>query len=373
MSVQSQVQVPLRDLVLERLAVAADEIFALFERTFAQYEEEVLGSKLMQQTQLLLFKDIQSVTVGVDIGSDQVFETEPIKIKQEVNPPINLQCPSVTVKCEEPEAAEEKQQDRPGEQCDEEEPGCSSQMILDNCEQPYSCSSTEEWECVATTTTKNKEQEQNTESHTSHMKDLANNNVNCDSSFSSNIVMSNEDEQRDVVHRCSQCYMTFTNLKALAVHLEIHPGPFTCPICCTHHHVLRTYKQHLRTHPVQKTFSCSVCKHSFSRKRHMDEHMRIHTGEIPFSCSVCGRKFRQRNSVERHILTMHSEYKPYRCLVCQRGFVQKLHFAAHMRGHTGERPFRCSACGQRFEKNVFLNRHVCSHKAQGDFLSELVE
>ncbi|XP_055078082.1 uncharacterized protein LOC129456276 [Periophthalmus magnuspinnatus] len=116
----------LRGLVMERLTAAADEIFALFERTFAQYEEEVLG-KLLQQPRVVLYKeDIQTVTVGEDIRSDQIIkEEEQINNEQEVDPPIKVQYPI---------SADENRQDPSGEQCDGEEPGCSADG------QTYSCS-----------------------------------------------------------------------------------------------------------------------------------------------------------------------------------------------------------------------------------------
>ncbi|KAJ0033636.1 hypothetical protein NQD34_000743 [Periophthalmus magnuspinnatus] len=348
----------LRGLVMERLAAAADEIFALFERTFAQYEEEVLR-KLLQQPHVVLYKeDIQAVTVG----EDQVIKEELIKIKQEVDPPSKLQDPSVTVKSEEPDPEKETRLNASGEQCDGEEPGCSTDLSLDNNRRPYSCSDTDDSDKWETTNSNGKEQNANL------MKDATENGVICGNSLSSDTVMSNE--YRAIIHRCSQCNMSFEKVSALEVHLRLHPGPFTCEICHKNISQKRAYQQHLRMHTQKKPYKCSVCKRSFKQSCHLKQHMFIHTGEKPFSCSYCGRGFRQQNSLMRHVLSRHSEYKPFKCSVCQKGFVQKYNFEVHLRKHTGKHRFRCSVCDKGIDSLSHFKRHLSRHKAAGEVMSE---
>nr|XP_033933526.1 zinc finger protein 287-like [Pseudochaenichthys georgianus] len=78
----------------------------------------------------------------------------------------------------------------------------------------------------------------------------------------------------------------------------------------------------------EKTFSCSVCKKYFNRRGHLKAHMRIHTGEKPFSCSVCEKSFTQRGDLNRHI-KIHTGGKPYICSVCDKRFTQSHHVKTH--------------------------------------------
>ncbi|KAK7930652.1 hypothetical protein WMY93_007047 [Mugilogobius chulae] len=368
LSVQTQA---LKDLVVERLVVAADEIFVLFERTFAQYEEEVLQSKYLQQTQTHK-EDVQTIIVGLNASTDRPIKEEPIEIKQEVDSPIQIQYPIAILKPDEQHKAEEMRQI--GKQCDGDEPGCSSQAILDDNRQPYSCSDVDSDK----TTNSNAE-----ETNPNLIKDSTETNVNLNNSFgrntnptiatSSTTTTSSNVENKAKIPKCTLCYKTFKSVKALDRHLEFHPGPFTCEICHKDYTDRSNYKKHLRIHSEQKPFRCSVCERGFTQKRHMNEHMRIHTGEKPLSCSQCGMTFRQKNSLMRHVLSKHSEDKPYSCPICLKGFVQKWHLMVHMRGHTGERPFSCSICGKSYESKCYLKKHVDrNHKADGEVLNDVM-
>ncbi|KAK7930650.1 hypothetical protein WMY93_007045 [Mugilogobius chulae] len=286
----------LRGLVLQRLAVAADEIFALFERTFAQYEQEFQRSKLMQQPREVLYnEDIQTVTVGVDISSD-----EPIKANHQVTPPVELQYPSVTLKSERQDPVQEIRQDG-------EEPGCSTDLILDNNRQPYSYSDTDDssdWRLLdeKTTTTHSNNNATSVEYSAEYQDDSQRS-----KSFTENTEKQLQIPTWHKIIPCSICNKTFTSNSML--------------------------KQHLISHSKHKPFKCPVCKHRFSQKRHFDEHMRIHTGEKPLSCSECDMRFRQQYSLMRHVLSKHSADKPYRCSFCQKGFVEKWHYEVHVRKH----------------------------------------
>ncbi|XP_033990997.1 zinc finger protein 2 homolog [Trematomus bernacchii] len=85
----------------------------------------------------------------------------------------------------------------------------------------------------------------------------------------------------------------------------------------------------------EKPFICSVCKKSFTRRGILKKHMIIHTGEKPFSCSVCKKSFTQRGSLKEH-MRIHTGEKPFSCSVCEESFQRSESLKKHMRNHTGE-------------------------------------
>ncbi|XP_055014297.1 zinc finger protein 599-like isoform X2 [Boleophthalmus pectinirostris] len=328
----------LRGLVLDRLSAAADEIFALFERTFAQYEEEILRSKLAQQPR---DEEIRSVNVSVEICSDRVVKEEPASPKQDVNPPsVKLECPSPSRKPKEPDPADERERQAGNltrEQCDGEEPGHSVDPRLDDNKRPYSCSDTDDSADWAEETSKCGGQELNP----SLVKDSAENHlrvVSCDHIFSSNAVVNYGGTSLDQTLRCPQCCKVFKSAEALQKHVPRHARKkeFICQICNKGYSTRSSFRKHLHLHSEKKPFMCSFCDRGFVRRQNFEEHTRIHTGERPFSCSDCGRKFRHKNAIIRHVLSQHSKEKPYSCPVCQKGFVENKHFGAHMRKHHSE-------------------------------------
>ncbi|XP_034749594.1 oocyte zinc finger protein XlCOF6-like isoform X1 [Etheostoma cragini] len=107
---------------------------------------------------------------------------------------------------------------------------------------------------------------------------------------------------------------------------------FSCSKCTKRFGLKSSLKRHMRTHTVKKCCSCSVCNKGFQMKSHLQRHMIIHTGEKAFSCSVCEKRFGYKATLQQHMAT-----------------------------HTGEKRLRCSVCDQRFTWHSQLRKHraVC--------------
>lgn len=72
------------------------------------------------------------------------------------------------------------------------------------------------------------------------------------------------------------------------------------------------------------------------RKEHLDQHMRGHSDDRPFKCMVCNKGFKRNEHLTRHYV-IHSGNKNFTCTKCQKAFSRKDHLNKHMQTHLGIR------------------------------------
>lgn len=304
----------LRDLVVQRLVFAADEIFALFEQTFAQYQleyQQVLMSNLLQDHKYHVQQegpkedqqtgDVQTVMVQTDVQPN----LRCIKYEEE-EIPLDLQFHPLNAQSEEninqatyfkQEPAEKHGQEAigvkyDGEESDESEtPGSS----LDSDKDFAPCSNSEtdnseDWE--PTPKKKRASRKRNNGLGSNKQKD-------------------NED---------------IPNQPLIAL--------------------------------KDKLFSCPVCHKGFAGNYYLKAHMRIHTGEKPFRCEPCGLSFAFQQNYRQHNFTYHQSEKPYKCRVCDQRFADKSELNGHQETHKDKEPYKCLNCNKTF----MLFKNLMAHK-----------
>ncbi|XP_061744838.1 zinc finger protein 771-like isoform X2 [Nerophis ophidion] len=75
----------------------------------------------------------------------------------------------------------------------------------------------------------------------------------------------------------------------------------------------------------------------------------------------------ENNRNSEDVMRHHADKKHYNCSECGKSLRHKSLFTAHMRIHTGEKPFACSDCPKRFSTNDNLKKHTHVHGAGKPF------
>ncbi|KAM6925820.1 uncharacterized protein PEZ65_009424 [Lycodopsis pacificus] len=360
----------LRSLVNQRLTAADEEIFGLFERTIAEYEEELSRSKEENKRQ----RELLDAVFNPEVRIQRAHVQQLLLVKEEVPSEQQEWSSSLDQEDPEPPHIKEEQEElctsQEGEQLqgleeadvkfsftpvkseDDEEEAQPSQLH----QRQTKAMETEAdgKDCGGPEPDRNLDPDRHPEPDTDEKTgDSSDTDGSGDCKKTREPQSGLNDVKPDEVRvsdsrcsagekcfRCSECEKTFGKRHNLKRHMRTHTGekPFSCSVCKKSFNV-RSYLQiHMRTHTGEKPFSCSVCKKSFNDRSHLQRHMRTHTGEKPFSCSVCKKSFNVRSTLQSHMRT-HTGEKPFSCSVCKKSFTVRSTLQKHMRTHTGEKPF----------------------------------
>ncbi|XP_055083996.1 zinc finger protein 135-like [Periophthalmus magnuspinnatus] len=333
----------LRALVEERLTAAAEDIYVLFERIIAEYEEELCRSKQEnERKQRLLDSTLSPRVVLTRVGVHMSSLSPGLTLKQEI--------PETPQIKEEPEEQHNKQE--------EEELQVSVPESNDGC-------------------VKTEESSLLQQKETDHREDI-----------SSETHVHREDSQGEDIS--SETHVHREDLQGEDISSETHVHPETegehssdtdsdedwsAPICSSaaqmeteadgdHYNQVQSraksttapnsslspkYKSAPETRATvdngdvsgtaegtaDKKHQSSVRKKRFGLKGDLKKHFSIHTGDKPYSCSLCEKAFTHRNSFKYHMKT-HTGDKCYSCSVCEKAFTHNSSLKDHMKTHTGE-------------------------------------
>ncbi|XP_044028253.1 zinc finger protein 569-like [Siniperca chuatsi] len=420
----------LRALVKQRLTAAAEEIFGLFERTIAEYEEELRRSKEENERQRELLAAVFQPQLRLHRADVQQLSLS----REEVPPEQQEWSPSLDQDPEPPHIKEEQAElwiSQEGEQLqgleevditkfpftpvpvkseeDEEKPQ-SSQLHQSQTEQMETGADGED--CGGPGPARNSDPDTHlqpeTDDNTSDSSETEHSDWDWEETREPQSGLNSL--KRNKVSKsglrcstgkkplsCSECGKRFGCKGNLKRHIRIHTGekPFSCSVCFRGFAQARYLSQHMAVHSVEKRFSCSVCDKRFTWGYQLKRHTcvghpetedsetqsglnsqkndevsvstsRRRTREKLFSCSECGKKFGSREDLKRHI-RIHTGEKPFSCSVCKKHFTRSDHLVTHMRVHTGEKPFSCSVCGKKFPRKEDLVRHMRFHSGEKPF------
>ncbi|XP_061635265.1 zinc finger protein 84-like isoform X2 [Phyllopteryx taeniolatus] len=413
----------LRELMKERLNVATEEIFELFEKTIADYEEKLRRSKeenerrqrelvnaLVELRSLLHKEDMQRERQGEVPSEPQEDPAAPLLIKEEEEEDDNF-----------PELVEHNQS---------EENGGSGQHVKMETEGEHCKDLQSEPDSLfAPLSDMDDIMSDSSETyHSDEVEEPVETNKDCEGDTAHRDDEEPVETERNCELNCSQCEKVFQSKSSLKTPTVAHTGdkPFTWSNKrytlrhfrkCTGGKALTTEagegsredkpKEHLETtknaegvvtrDSANNELNCSLCEKMFYSKRGLKQHMSTHTPNKPFPCLVCDKRFSWKHHVKRHMAihtrekaltteadgaskapplsdtkrttkpsrtTKDSDADNHRCSLCHKNFVSSSSLTSHMVAHRGEKPFACSICDRRFSLKQNMLRHEKIHATQ---------
>jgi len=130
---------------------------------------------------------------------------------------------------------------------------------------------------------------------------------------------------------------------------------------------------HVQRVHIGKTRKCTHCEMAFSVISDLRLHIRTHTGHKPYICEHCGKAFRLRSQMTLHVTAIHKKLRAFKCTMCPKDFVKKVHLTDHIKGHLNIRDKICGVCGKGFTSGHSLIRHRQIHSEVKKFVCKVCD
>lgn len=122
--------------------------------------------------------------------------------------------------------------------------------------------------------------------------------------------------------------------------------------------------RHMKSHSEERPYKCSVCERGFKTLASQQNHVNTHTGVKPHNCKFCSSSFTTSGELARHTRYRHTHEKPHKCHECDYASVELSKLKRHIRCHTGERPYQCPHCTYASPDTFKLKRHLRIHTGE---------
>ncbi|XP_034017124.1 zinc finger protein 181-like isoform X2 [Thalassophryne amazonica] len=282
----------LRILINERLTAAAEEIFGVFGRTIAEYEEEIslLKGEIDRQQRLLDLRKKPRVSLqdGAGVPADDVSR------HPDFSEPHRWTASPDDVKASDIKEEEEE-------------------LWSNHQDESLAAAKQNQTSIVAfqSSSTGNQQDPEILPSSLPHIQSRDPD----DSDNGGSVLQTSTDPDEDFPDS-SDLPLGDGQLDCLKLDASLCEvvDSYICSICGRVFAQRGHWAKHVQVHrkaekKVDKSYVCNICGKRLTRFDGYQKHLRIHTGEKPYCCEICGRKFSDNSNYKRHVRIHKSQLR----------------------------------------------------------------
>lgn len=133
-----------------------------------------------------------------------------------------------------------------------------------------------------------------------------------------------------------------------------------CHICAKNFATRTGLREHMATiHQPREMgqVQCNECGKWLMNKRCLRTHMILHSNQ-EFKCDHCEYLTKKKVLLNRHVISQHTNDKPFKCNMCDRTFKMKRALTIHLALHGASKTFKCTFCDRvyRSSTNCYMHR-----------------
>ncbi|GFR59730.1 transcriptional repressor CTCF [Elysia marginata] len=174
-------------------------------------------------------------------------------------------------------------------------------------------------------------------------------------------------------YKCPHCPYASPDTYKLKRHLRIHTGekPYECDICHARFTQSNSLKAHKLIHSGNKpVFQCTLCPTTCGRKTDLKIHFnKLHAIGSPLECKKCGQILADRYSFKQHMRT-HDMDRCFKCDQCDFIANSERSLDQHAAIHNKGKKYECNLCHMTFNLQQSLEKHRLHCTLDSRFVSE---
>ena len=134
--------------------------------------------------------------------------------------------------------------------------------------------------------------------------------------------------------------------------------PYKCDICPSRFTKETGLEKHIRSiHTNKKKFKCRYCVASFPTQMPLSAHERLHTGKLSYECEQCGATFPHPSGLKKHTQKQHAAKQVFRCSMCHYETKLEHYYKKHVKKHDASKDMKCEDCNESFLDKATYRKH----------------